>query len=263
MADYVIGDVHGCWDSLRALLGQLALSGDDRLWLVGDLVNGGPRSLEVLRWAREWEHAGQLEAVLGNHDVYFLGRASGALPHPKARDTLDELLAAPDAAELIDWVRARPLLVVRPTFALFHAGLLPQWSLDVAIARAAAAEAALRRADWSTFVADYFAARKDPQTREQQTLSALVTLRTVDRTGQPDRRYKGPPSQAPGGCRPWFDRRPAHESHALCFGHWAALGLYRQGRVHGLDGGCVWGGELIAERLDDGELFRQPSLEQR
>ncbi|HZF13767.1 MAG TPA: metallophosphoesterase, partial [Thermoanaerobaculia bacterium] len=100
MATYAIGDVHGCFATLERLLARIGYSPrQDRLWLVGDLVNRGPSSLAVLRWA-----AGQDEdrviAVLGNHDLHLLARAAG-LARERRRDTLDEVLAAPDRDDLL------------------------------------------------------------------------------------------------------------------------------------------------------------------
>ena len=55
MATWAIGDIHGCFETLQRLLERVEFApARDRLWLVGDLVNRGPRSLEVLRWAVGW-----------------------------------------------------------------------------------------------------------------------------------------------------------------------------------------------------------------
>src|SRR2546430_4285997 len=108
MATYAIGDIQGCMSSLERLLASLPLGDDDRIWLVGDLVNRGPRSLDVLRWARSMDD--RAVCVLGNHDLHLLARVAGA--PAKKRDTLDDVLAAPDRDALIDWLRARPLVHV-------------------------------------------------------------------------------------------------------------------------------------------------------
>ena len=130
MATYAIGDIQGCYLTFRKLLEKIQFDPvRDRLWLVGDLVNRGPRSLETLRWV--YRNRDSIRIVLGNHDLKLLAAAAGASP-PKQRDTLDELLAAPDRTELFDWLRHQPFLFEEGPVVLVHAGLLPSWSLDQA-----------------------------------------------------------------------------------------------------------------------------------
>ena len=142
MATYAVGDVQGCFEELQALLARAGFdAARDRLWFVGDLVNRGPASLEVLRFARDL--GARALVVLGNHDLHLLCVAHG---HARKRkdDTLDELLAAPDALPLLDWLRARPMMHVEGGYALVHAGLLPQWSIGKALSLAHEVEHALR-----------------------------------------------------------------------------------------------------------------------
>src|SRR5262245_22925197 len=128
--------------SLERLLALISFSpSSDRLWLVGDLVNRGPRSVDVLRWAHEHDHA--ITSVLGNHDLHLLARAAGAAEEKK-RDTIDDVLHARDCDRLIEWLRARPMLHVEGTYVLVHGGLHPQWTVDDAKARAIEVEEQLR-----------------------------------------------------------------------------------------------------------------------
>src|SRR5262245_53139529 len=146
MARYAIGDIQGCMASLDRLLALIGFSpGRDDLWVVGDLVNRGPRSLDVLRWAHRLGDA--VTCVIGNHDLHLLARAAGA-SGPKPRDTLDDVLAAPDRDRLIDWLRAQPLLVANASHALVHAGLHPRWTIDDARSLAGEIEALLRGPTW-------------------------------------------------------------------------------------------------------------------
>jgi bis(5'-nucleosyl)-tetraphosphatase (symmetrical) len=271
MARYAIGDIQGCMASLERLLALIDFrAGRDTLWLVGDLVNRGPRSLDVLRWARE--HDDVVSCVLGNHDLHFLARAAGAVGEKK-RDTLDELLAAPDRARLVDWLRARPLVHVDGKHAMVHAGLHPRWSIDDARARAGELEAELRGPGWRAFLAQIAGGgggappRWDPRLgggdRWRAILAYLVRVRTVRSDGRVEPDFDGPPAAAPAGCVPWFAvANPAWATHTVVFGHWAALGLDLGPHHAALDTGCVWGKTLTAMRLEDRSVFQVKAVEQ-
>jgi bis(5'-nucleosyl)-tetraphosphatase (symmetrical) len=264
VATWVVGDVHGHREALATLLERLELDPvRDELWLVGDLVNRGPRSLAVLRWARERQAAmgERFVVTLGNHDLHLLALSVGAA-RPRAEDRLDEVLAAADAAELIEWLAARPLLHRRDGWLLVHAGLLPSWTEEEAERRARALEAALRdpgrRGELLAWPAPE---RVEPDLAERRRdLAAFSRLRALTRDERPCR-HTGPPEDAPAGCRPWFDwphaRRP---STTIVFGHWAALGLLVRPDAIALDTGAAWGGSLTAVRLEDRRIV---SLEVR
>lgn len=269
MARYAIGDIQGCMASLERLLALIDFRpGRDEAWLVGDLVNRGPRSLDVLRWARE--HEGAVTAVLGNHDLHFLARAAGATGEKK-RDTLDELLRAPDRDRLVDWLRARPLVHVDGAHAMVHAGLHPRWTIADARARAGELEAELRGPAWRAFLAHVKGNGTPPAwdprlgggDRWRAILAYLVRVRTVRPDGRVEPEFDGPPAQAPAGCVPWFAvAQPAWATHTIVFGHWAALGLDLGPRHAALDTGCVWGKSLTAMRLDDRMVFQVKAVEQ-
>ncbi len=241
MATYAIGDIQGCWASFAALLKRLAFDPKrDRVWLVGDLVNRGPRSLEVLRYIKALGSAAV--AVLGNHDLHLIARYHG-LVGPKRLDTLEAILGAPDAPQIIEWLASRPLMHHENGWTMVHAGLPPRWTVQEALAHARRLEAALR----------------DP-TRRQRIIGAdgfspelriLTTIRTCRDDGSLCR-FNGAPEDAPAGCVPWFlHPRRRSKGERIVFGHWAALGL-RQGQDYlSLDTGCVWGGSLTAVCLED------------
>lgn len=267
MATYAIGDIHGCFDSLRRLLRHIRYDRrQDRLWLVGDLVNRGPRSLDVLRWAAGEED--RIVTVLGNHDLHLLGLAWG-VSVSKRRDSLDDLLTASDRDDLLAWLRRRPLLHRQDGWILVHAGLYPAWSLDKSERLAREVEAWLRGDRAAELVASV--EKKTAERwkgglagleRVRTALAGFARLRTIDEDGRMCAEFSGPPREAPKGCVPWFavpGRRSAEGR--IVFGHWAALGLWRQGGIFALDTGCVWGRELTALRLDDGEVFQVPAAE--
>jgi len=260
MSTYAIGDVQGCADELQALLAQVDFQpGRDRLWFVGDLVNRGPKSLEALRFVRAL--GGNAVVVLGNHDFHLLCLAQ-EFAKKRADDTLDEVLAAPDAPQLLDWLRQRPLMHVESGYAMVHAGLLPQWSLEQAQALAREVEAALRGLRHVEFLEHLYGARprawRDDLAgwdRLRVIVNAMARLRFCSADGEMDLAATG--KDAPTGMRPWFEFRPAGERPIVC-GHWSALGLKLTEKLAALDSGCVWGGCLSALRLEDRRLFQLP-----
>ncbi|HUJ60091.1 MAG TPA: symmetrical bis(5'-nucleosyl)-tetraphosphatase [Kofleriaceae bacterium] len=265
---YAIGDIQGCMASLDRLLALIDYAPSrDQLWLTGDLVNRGPRSLDVLRWAHGQGNA--VIAVLGNHDLHLLARAAGAVGD-KPRDTLDEVLAAPDRDRLIDWLRARPLIHVDGDRALVHAGLHPRWTIADAQRLAGELERELRAPTWRAFVAQTIRPGAPPRWDEtlgggdrwRAVLAYLVRARTLKPDGRVEPAFDGPPAQAPDGCVPWFKfPERAWATHTVFFGHWAALGLDLGPRHVALDTGCVWGKSLTAIRIDDRMVFQVKAIE--
>jgi bis(5'-nucleosyl)-tetraphosphatase (symmetrical) len=260
MATYAIGDVQGCADELRELLGMIRFDGEtDRLWFVGDLVNRGPQSLETLRLVRALGESAV--CVLGNHDFHLLCRAEG-FARKHADDTLDEVLAAPDALQLLAWLRARPMMHAANGYVMVHAGLLPQWSQAQAQALAREVEGALRGAQHREFLRHLYGT--EPRSwredlggwdRLRVIVNAMARLRYCTDAGEMLLAVKR--EDAPPGARRWFDLRPPDEL-PIVFGHWSTLGLVVTGKVLALDTGCVWGGKLTALRLEDRALFQVP-----
>jgi len=267
MSTYAIGDIQGCYLTLTRLLEQIAFDpAQDRIWLVGDLVNRGPRSLEVLRWARAL--GDRLISVLGNHDLYLLARFHG-VTGVKKRDTLDEILAAPDRDSLLEWLRHRPLFYREGNLALVHGGLDPAWDIEMAEELAREAEHALSGEKTEETLAALYSGKPDRWNdafRGNERLRAILHIFTRIRTCRSDGRlnfeFKGPPEASPSGYFPWYAIAGRKGTAAkIHFGHWAALGLRILPEVCGLDSGCVWGRSLSALRLEDGTLFQEPCVD--
>jgi len=265
MSHYVIGDIQGCYSEFRQLLDTLEFDrARDRLWLVGDLVNRGPDSLAVLRAVKALGAAAT--TVLGNHDLHLLIVAGGHR-RPHRRDTLDEVLAAPDRDELLDWLRGLPLVVREGHRTMVHAGLLPTWTSEDALALAHEVEAALRSPAHEEFLARLYG--DEPASwhdslagidRLRAVVNACTRLRFCTADGTMEFSEKRGADHAPPGFAPWFahpSRRSAGDT-VYC-GHWSTLELMLAPNVAMLDSGCVWGGTLSAIRLDDGRLFQVPS----
>jgi len=261
VATYAIGDVQGCCDELERLLELIRFDpANDRLWFAGDLVNRGTRSRDTLRLVRSLGN--RAVTVLGNHDLHLLAVALAPSEKVKSKDTIDDVLGASDRDELLDWLRHQPMLHFDPQLgrALLHAGLPPQWDLELARSCARELEAVLRDPELSRrMFAHMYGNRPDRWSdglagydRLRFITNCFTRLRFCDVEGRIDLRYKGPVSQAPRGLVPWF-RMPGRRSAATAIvcGHWSALGYYDADNVLCIDTGCVWGGSLCAVRLDE------------
>ncbi|MCW5889270.1 MAG: symmetrical bis(5'-nucleosyl)-tetraphosphatase [bacterium] len=260
MAVHAIGDVQGCCDELEELLEKIAFDPSrDRVWITGDLVNRGPRSLDVLRLVRGLGDAAV--TVLGNHDLHLLAAAFVPGTRTGKKDTFQDVLAAPDRDELLGWLRRRPLLHHDADLGLtmVHAGLAPQW--DLATARACAAEIEAAVQDDARIVSFFRAMYGDQPDRWSDELTgwdrmrvavnALTRIRFCTPDGRLDLAYDGGLAEAPAGLVPWF-RMPGRRwqgARVVC-GHWAALGYHVENGVTAIDAGCVWGQRLCAVRLD-------------
>lgn len=261
MATYAIGDIQGCYQTLQALLEQLALQPADRIWLCGDLVNRGPSSAEVLRWAMR--QGDSLVTVLGNHDLHLLTAAAGARAL-KRRDSFQDILEAEDRETLLQWLRTRPFLHRENGHVLVHAGLHPSWTIEIACELARDCSRLMQSDSW---LDAWMASRPAPpiwsaelvgRERLASALSVFVGVRTLDANHRLDTHFAGAPDQRAPGTEPWFLGR--EDSETIVFGHWAALGLHIEERLIGIDTGCVWGGALTAIRLEDRKIYTQPAL---
>ena len=259
MATYAIGDVQGCFDELQELLEQLSFDEDDQLWFVGDLVNRGPRSLEVLRFARAL--GSRAVVVLGNHDLHLVTQHEG-FERARTDDTFQDVLAAPDRRELVDWLRARPLIHEARGYVMVHAGLLPQWSIARALRLGREVEQALVAPDYRDFLANMYGSEPAQWSdalagwdRLRAIVNAMTRMRFCTREGRMEFRATG--TKPPRGYEAWFALRPVGEPPIIC-GHWSALGLKLTPQLAALDSGCVWGGNLTALRLEDRSIHQVP-----
>jgi len=262
MAIYAVGDIQGCHAELVQLLDRINFDpAADQLWLVGDLVNRGPGSLEVLRLVKSLGDSAI--TVLGNHDLHLLAVAEGAAELHRS-DTLDGILNAPDRDELLHWLRHQRLLHAQDGYVLVHAGLLPQWSVMEAGSLAREVEAALRGGDYAIFMKRMYGNTPDRwdesltgYKRLRVIVNAFTRMRICTRDGEMEFRFKGEVGNIPAGYQPWFDipKRASFDATVI-FGHWSALGLLVRKNVFALDTGCLWGGPMTAIRLEDRKLFQ-------
>ncbi len=268
MKTYVIGDLQGCACETGLLLERIAEHGgtNPAILFAGDLINRGPASLAALRRVHALATAsdGRIDAILGNHDLHLLAVAAGVQPLHKS-DTLAEILAAPDRAVLLDWLRHRPLAILRDAHLVVHAGVLPSWTVQQTLALAHEVESALRGPDWVAFLANLYGNtpdRWDDNLRGMDRLRCIVNVLTRMRLCSPDGRIDFKQKESAGAppgsdLLPWFDLPARQSAHiTVVFGHWSALGLLMRPNLLGLDSGCVWGGHLSAVCLDDRSLIQ-------
>ena len=267
MSTYAIGDIQGCYDELLALLEKVEFNPQqDRLCFVGDLVNRGPNSLEVLRFVYDHQHCCTM--VLGNHDLHLLAVYYGAR-QLSSSDTLKAVLNAQDVEVLMNYLRAQPLLYNENNFVVVHAGIAPQWSLEKAKALANEVESKLQGNEIKALLENMYsnepALFDDALTghaRYRCILNYFTRMRFCDALGRLNLYTKGEVMDHPDGFFPWFNA-PNRQCAEKCilFGHWAALrGKTDNKNAIALDTGCVWGGALTAFRLDDQRYFSVDAL---
>jgi len=256
---YAIGDLQGCYDPFRQLLDEIDFDpADDTLWLVGDLVNRGPKSLKTLRFVRDLGDS--VVTVLGNHDLHLLALQAGAVRFGNRFGSLEKLLAASDADELCDWLRHRPLahFDAKLNTLLVHAGTHPRWSVKKTLARAAEVEAALQGDDYVNVLGKMYGnapnkwnGKLTGYKRLRFIINCLTRMRMITADNHLDLKFSGSPWRARKGLRPWYEAdNPAWDGTRIVFGHWSALGLIVLPHFISLDTGCVWGRQLTAVRID-------------
>lgn len=262
MSTYLIGDIQGCWRELQQLLKKINYRpGEDRLGFVGDVLNRGPESLDVLRFVMDLDNP---LYVLGNHEIYFLITARGHIPRDRYQHTLNALLDAPDCDEMIAWLRRQPLAQLLPdnTGLLVHAGVPPQWSFNDAIGFSQEVETLFQSEQADDFFRVCFGDQPDSWDnnligfdRIRYIINALTRMRFCTATGQLDLKEKGNMHANPETFKPWFYWRD-NDPMPLYFGHWAKLkGVCDHPHFYALDTACVGGGTLTAIRVEDKQLF--------
>lgn len=266
MAFYAIGDIHGCFDEFMLLLNKIDFNhGKDHLWLVGDVINRGPKSLDALRFVMKYESS--IQMVLGNHELHLLAASEG-FGHLKKEDTMEDILNSSDNKILLDWLRTQPMMLEEGDKALVHAGLLPEWSVDQALGLAEELEDALASNHYRSFLSHMYGNKParwnenlSGMDRYRIIVNAMTRMRTLNLDGSLDFHYKKTLEGMPGDVIPWF-RAPNRRSldHTLVCGHWSALGVRQEEGVFFVDSGAFWGGSLTAMDLNSQEITQVKNL---
>lgn len=258
MSTYAIGDLHGCLDPLKRLLDRLQFEpARDTLWFTGDLINRGPDSLDTLRYVKALGDA--CICVLGNHDLHLLAVSHGIRKASK-KDTLSEIIDAPDCDELLDWLRQRPLLHAQADlpYILVHAGIHPDWDEITAATLSREVESVLRGDHFTEFLKHMYGNEPSAWStslsgydRLRFAVNVFTRMRYCQVDGRLDYEHNGPPHSAPITLLPWYQIvHPDWRTKTLIFGHWSSHPAMAAEWLMPLDRGCVWDGHLAAFDLD-------------
>lgn len=273
MPTYAIGDIQGCFKELLQLLDKINFDEtNDRLWFVGDLVNRGPDSLEVLNFVINLGESAV--TVLGNHDLHLLALAEEIVT-PKKKDTLTSILTSSDKQEIITWIRQQALMHhdKELNFSMIHAGLPPQWEIDQALNLATEVSKVLNSEEYLSFL-EFMYGNKPNNWNENLTgndrlrfiVNCFTRVRYLNDNDELNFSEKGAPGSQGKHLTPWFmvDERKS-KNDKIIFGHWSTVHLgtiqdFTPYNVYPIDTGCLWGGTLTALRLEDKNIFSVPSL---
>ncbi len=264
MAVWAVGDIQGCFDSFQELLKKINFDPKvDELWVAGDLVNRGDKSLETLNYL--YSIRDSIKIVLGNHDIALIAAFAGV---KKSNETIQPILDAPNASELIHWLRHQPFLHwdFKLGYCMVHAGISPQFDFGMARTHAARIEKKLQGRNYKAWLkhmfkksSNKFNAKASSLDIEKYILSSFTAMRFCEDDGRLDFKQKGAPTEykvLKKGLKPWF-ACPTRRSTSLkiIFGHWSTLGYYQDSNVLALDTGCLWGRSLTVARLDLKEVI--------
>ncbi len=254
MANYVIGDIQGCYDKFLQLLAELSFNrGTDNLYLVGDVVNRGNNSCDMLKWC--YKNSDIVTSVLGNHDIYFLARYCG-IRSKDDDDTLDDLLRDENIDKLVSYVRSWQLLTFCEDSYIVHAGLYPHIGIDTFKSLESAISHNLLSANYREFINMIYGNKphtwNDSLTHNEKMkfiINSSTRMRYIDKNDfSLDYKLKCHPSKLPLGndLVPWFKFNHIATDKHIIFGHWASLGYMRYNNCIALDSGCIWGNQLTA-----------------
>ena len=262
MAVWAIGDIQGCYNSLRALLEKIDFDvTQDKLWIAGDLVNRGEGSLETLEYLYSIKE--NVKIVLGNHDITLISAYYGS---KKSNPTIDPILESSEAKKLIDWLRGQKFLHVdyQLGYCMAHAGISPEFDLGMAMMYAKGVEEKLQSDQADIWLEQMFQKGSKRFNRDASLIdidryivSAFTRMRFCYGDHRLDFDQKGPPTDElrEKGLKPWFECQDRKDIDLrIIMGHWSTLGFYEDEHVLALDTGCLWGGQLTAARIDSDEV---------
>lgn len=264
MADYIVGDIQGCFSGLKRLLRSVCFTpGKDKLIAVGDLVGRGPESLATLNYL--YSLGENFDTVLGNHDLHLLAISCG-IRQAKPKDKLDELLNSPQLKTLVDWLRSKPLaLPLNDNILVTHAGLYPQWSFAQALNLSQECSAQLHGPNWQVFLSKMYGNQPDSwddnlvdEARWRFIINAFTRMRYMLDERTLEFKHNGSEQETPKSLKPWFKipNNKLSPKEVLVFGHWATLeGQTNDERKVALDTGYIWQKDMTLWEVDSGKKY--------
>lgn len=259
MSIYAIGDLQGCFFSLQSLLNALNFNTrEDELWLVGDLVNRGKGSLEVLDWC--YKNQKNIKVVLGNHDLHFLAVALKAKSIGN-KDTIETILSDKNLSKYVDWLLSLPLVYGNENFLMVHAGIPPSWSSEYTKKLSNEVSLELNK-NPKNFLENMYGnfpnkwnknyKRED---RLRFTVNSLTRMRTLNKDGSINYSFKKDLNDLPPNLIPWYLYPAEERKEFVLSGHWSAIGIQSYFNGITLDSGCVWGGSLSAYCFNEKKII--------
>ena len=261
MADYIVGDLHGCFDGLKKLLKKINFSIDrDRVFFLGDIVNRGDKSLQTLRFIKSLKDNAQM--VLGNHDLHLLACALGMVK-TSVKNTFNDIINASDRNKLIDFLLIQPLVIKHQGVLIVHAGIPPNWDEDLALTQSQTIQKHLQSLKVASFLKNMYGNKPSKWIAglsdtdiNRYTINALTRMRFCSKDGELEFNHKMSYAKAPDGYLAWFLHKERILNNTdIFFGHWSTLSATQHKHIYPLDYGYVWGGSLAAIRLSDKALF--------
>ncbi|NYT52201.1 MAG: symmetrical bis(5'-nucleosyl)-tetraphosphatase [Candidatus Vesicomyosocius endoextente] len=261
MSDYLIGDVQGCFDSLKTLLKKIKFSSDkDRLFFLGDVVNRGKQSLATLRFIKDLKSNALM--VLGNHDFHLLACTLGR-KNPNKKDTFTDIINANDANLLLDFLKNQPLAIKHKGVLMIHAGVPPSWDIDRTLQQSRQVQKHLKSVNVSQFLKNMYGNKPNIWSKNlteleqcKYTINALMRLRFCKANDELEFNHKMNYTHPPKGFKAWFmHKNRLLKNTDIFFGHWSSLSGVNQTHIYSMDHGCIWNGHLSAIRLKDKKIF--------
>lgn len=264
MADYVVGDIQGCYQGLRRLLKHAEFNPtNDKLIAVGDLIGRGPQSLETLEYL--YSLGDNFTTVLGNHDLHFLAVSCGIRKN-KPKDKLEILLCSPDLDKYVNWLRHKPLaLALNDNTIVTHAGLYPLWSIKQALTLSQEVSEGLQGKNWQNLLKNMYGDMPNSwdntltgNKRWRFIINAFTRMRFMLDSKTLEFDCKESPDLAPNILNPWFNIENIHltREDRVLFGHWATLkGQTYHSQFIALDTGYIWQQELTMIEVQSGQKY--------